>query len=198
MTVDEGSKGLPCFRISTWPHSELVTIPQIRQNMVTIRGNIKEIQKLLEDLKVEESDPEVKARLHRLLNPDGSGKSAGSDMNLAAVARSNLKLTGKNYDAIMSGFAAGMTTFIETAEAKYTKLDNLFKTAEKDYETAVLLYGEDAKTMFPDEFFGIFSKFVQSFLQAKAENEAALQKEKDEQKKEADKKVLLFPGTFFI
>lgn len=49
------------------------------------------------------------------------------------------------------------------------------------------MFGEDGKTLTPGEFFGKMTQFCQLFLSAKAENEAAVQKQLDLEKKEREK-----------
>ena len=85
-------------------------------------------------------------------------------------------------------FKEVMKKFQSSAAAAYEKLDSRFKRAEESYEKAVTLYGEDVKTMAPDEFFGIFWTFYTGFTTAKTENETAIQKEEELRKREAEKK----------
>ncbi|KAI9325341.1 formin homology 2 domain-containing protein [Obelidium mucronatum] len=126
--VDDGSK---------------VTIPQIRQIVITIRDNLNSIKSLLTKL---EKDP-----------------------------------TGTT-------FYQTLNAFYSNAFATYQDVDTRFKTAEKEFETIVVLYGEDAKTTTPEEFFGIFSKFVAAYNQARLDNEIAAAKVIEEEKKEAVKR----------
>lgn len=49
---------------------------------------------------------------------------------------------------------------------------------------AVKHFGEDASKMQPDEFFGIFDQFLQSFAEAQQENEN-LRKRKEEEERRA-------------
>lgn len=49
---------------------------------------------------------------------------------------------------------------------------------------AVKHFGEDASKMQPDEFFGIFDQFVQSFAEAQQENEN-MRKRKEEEERRA-------------
>jgi dishevelled associated activator of morphogenesis len=87
-------------------------------------------------------------------------------------------------------FIEEMKRFYDKAKKVYDKQDELFKSAEKEFEKAVLLYGEDPKNITPEEFFGIFAKFTQAYVAAKIDNETALAKEESERKREEAKKVL--------
>lgn len=49
---------------------------------------------------------------------------------------------------------------------------------------AVKHFGEDASKMQPDEFFGIFDQFLQSFTEAQQENEN-IRKRKEEEERRA-------------
>lgn len=49
---------------------------------------------------------------------------------------------------------------------------------------AVKHFGEDASKMQPDEFFGIFDQFLQSFIEAQQENEN-IRKRKEEEERRA-------------
>ncbi len=82
-----------------------------------------------------------------------------------------------------------MGHFHSNASTAYEKLDKRFKNAQTLYESAVHLFGEDVKTMSPDEFFGIFWNFCVAYNTAKSENELAIQKEEEQRKREAERKV---------
>ncbi|KAJ3207200.1 hypothetical protein HDU67_007609 [Dinochytrium kinnereticum] len=130
-----------------------VTIPAIRQVLITIRENLKHVTELIDTLEKEESKPS---------SPTKSKPS--------------------------SSFLTTLKSFHQTARAAYEELDGKFKAAEKDFEDLVNLYGEDAKTTTPEEFFGIFFKFVQAFNAAKTDNEQAVQKAVEAEKKEVEKR----------
>jgi dishevelled associated activator of morphogenesis len=86
-------------------------------------------------------------------------------------------------------FRQVMGHFHSNASTAYEKLDKRFKNAQTLYESAVHLFGEDVKTMSPDEFFGIFWNFCVAYNTAKSENELAIQKEEEQRKREAERKV---------
>lgn len=88
-----------------------------------------------------------------------------------------------------NAFVEAMGPFYTESQAIYEANNANFKKAELDYEYVVSIYGEDPKTMFPDEFFGIFFKFTSGFNVAKTENADAIAKEKESEKRETEKKV---------
>lgn len=88
-------------------------------------------------------------------------------------------------------FRGVLGQFYEEANSVYKSLNERFQATEKKYETAVVLYGEDPKTTTPEEFFGIFWQFIQGFMQAKADNEMAIRKALEAEKKEKEKRVCI-------
>ncbi len=48
---------------------------------------------------------------------------------------------------------------------------------------AVKHFGEDAEKMQPDEFFGIFDQFLQSFAEARQENENMRRRKEEEERR---------------
>ncbi|KAI9093467.1 formin homology 2 domain-containing protein [Phlyctochytrium arcticum] len=91
------------------------------------------------------------------------------------------ELAGNKFGEVMGAFYA------ETEKVSKS-LDERFKSTEKTYEEAVTLYGEDPKLSTPEEFFGIFWQFCQGCTQAKIDNEMAIQKALDAEKKEKELK----------
>jgi hypothetical protein len=89
-------------------------------------------------------------------------------------------------------FVDVMKKFYSEAKAVYDAQDELFKQAEKDFDKVAIMFGEDPKNTTPEEFFGIFSKFVQGYQTCKVENEAAIAKVASEKKREEAKKVLVY------
>ncbi|KAI8815088.1 hypothetical protein BJ742DRAFT_782312 [Cladochytrium replicatum] len=157
--IDEGSK---------------VTIPGVRQVLTMLRENINFIKQLLEKIEKDSPPPAGKPEPET----DGDGKT----VKKKASSQSELSTSTAN---ATGHFRESMQTFYEEAQGKYKSLAETFEKAEKDYERTVLLLGEDPKTMAPDEFFGIFKTFMNSYAQAKRDNENVILKEKEREKKEA-------------
>ncbi|KAJ3096868.1 hypothetical protein HDU97_005466 [Phlyctochytrium planicorne] len=135
-----------------------VTIPAIRQVLITIRDNLKQAKDLCEKLEKEDAATPT------------DGKSSPTKSK-----------PGNPFLSVLKGFC-------ESGQTAYEDLDSKFKAAEKEFEALVTLYGEDPKTTTPEEFFGIFFKFVQSFNAAKNDNEQAVAKAVEAEKKEVEKR----------
>jgi hypothetical protein len=138
-----------------------VGIPNIRSALVTIRDQLKGLKILLEEMEAEAGNPTSAPIVHK-------------------------RTSGSNSYGVK--FTETMGVFYKETLSIYESLDDKFKKAEKDFEKAVSFYGEDPKSMTPEEFFGIFSKFCASYLTAKQENEAALAKEISDRKREEAKR----------
>jgi len=144
-----------------------VTIPSIRQALVAMRDGLRDMENLLKEL------------------------AAGHEKALESAAKKEkAKKTGPAATALpeKNSFVEAMGTFYAESHAIYEKNNADFKKAEQDYELVVTLYGEDPKTMFPEEFFGIFWKFSSGFVNARTENSEAIAKEKENEKREVEKK----------
>ncbi|KAJ3087483.1 Dishevelled associated activator of morphogenesis 2 [Physocladia obscura] len=87
-----------------------------------------------------------------------------------------------------TGFFETLSKFYGTAFETYQDLDARFKNAEKEFESLVILFGEDTRTTTPEEFFGIFKQFLAAYNLAKLENEMAAAKLIEDEKKEAVKR----------
>ncbi|TPX33081.1 hypothetical protein SmJEL517_g03929 [Synchytrium microbalum] len=80
-----------------------------------------------------------------------------------------------------------MGEFYKKAEDYFQSLDSRLKDTEKQFESLCNLYGEDPKTTTPEEFFGILLKFVRDFNQARADNDQAVAKQIELDKREREK-----------
>ncbi|KAJ2885341.1 hypothetical protein H4R27_001469 [Coemansia aciculifera] len=67
-------------------------------------------------------------------------------------------------------FLLTMRRFLVEATEQYDALVSQFAAMDDAYATSVLLYGEDPRTMAPEEFFGIFKTFTASFGQSHRDN----------------------------
>ncbi|KAI8898114.1 hypothetical protein BC833DRAFT_649016 [Globomyces pollinis-pini] len=144
-------------------------IPAIRMALVAIRDNLKSIKKLLDTMEEDAKKKTVEKK------PSNSSMISSTSNTTTSTA-------------LNAGFIDVMQTFYDESMKFYETQDEKFKAAEKDFEVACNLYGEDPKTATPEEFFGTFAGFSQAFIAAKAENELALAKDLAEKKKENAKK----------
>jgi len=103
-------------------------------------------------------------------------------------------------------FTDVMSSFITTAKSDLDQLEANVKLAEDKYSQAVTYFGEDSKTMAPDEFFGMFTRFFESLKDAHKQNELREQniekeirreeaKNKRQAEMEAKKKGVNVPGN---
>ena len=145
-----------------------MTIPQIRQALTFLRDNLKEIKTLLTDLS------------------NDSQKAAES-----LAKKENKRNNNINTPTTTSSdtFQRLIGSFYDDAFQAYEKFESEFKEAEELYNHTCDLYGEDSKVTSPDEFFGVFYKFLLDYISAKADNDAAYLREREEEKREAAKKV---------
>ncbi|KAL7752166.1 hypothetical protein RI367_002210 [Sorochytrium milnesiophthora] len=85
-------------------------------------------------------------------------------------------------------FVSTMGTFAQQTAATVEKLEEKFKKGEQDFDVVVSMFGEDPKVLPVEEFYGMFHRFCVSFQQAKLENDLWVQKQAENDKKEAEKK----------
>ncbi|KAJ1825197.1 hypothetical protein GGH91_000135 [Coemansia sp. RSA 2671] len=67
-------------------------------------------------------------------------------------------------------FLLTMRRFLVEATEQYDALSSQFTAMDDAYATSVLLYGEDPRSMAPEEFFGVFKTFTASFGQSHRDN----------------------------
>ncbi|KAJ2557212.1 hypothetical protein EV175_001481 [Coemansia sp. RSA 1933] len=80
-------------------------------------------------------------------------------------------------------FLLSIRRFVTDATEQYEALSSQFTAMEEAYSNSVLLYGEDPRSMTPEEFFGVFKTFTASFSQALRDN-----KRERERKQAAEKR----------
>ncbi|XP_035234924.1 disheveled-associated activator of morphogenesis 1 isoform X1 [Anguilla rostrata] len=81
-------------------------------------------------------------------------------------------------------FVSVVSQFITVASFSFSDVEDSLQEAKELFEKAVKHFGEDVTRMQPDEFFGIFDQFLQSFTEAKQENEN-IRKRKEEEERRA-------------
>ncbi|KAJ2521556.1 hypothetical protein H4217_001312, partial [Coemansia sp. RSA 1939] len=67
-------------------------------------------------------------------------------------------------------FLLTIRRFVTEATEQYDALSTQFTAMEEAYSNSVLLFGEDPRSMTPEEFFGVFKTFTASFSQALRDN----------------------------
>ncbi|KAJ4929412.1 hypothetical protein JOQ06_005020 [Pogonophryne albipinna] len=81
-------------------------------------------------------------------------------------------------------FVSVVSQFITVASFSFSDVEDSLIEAKELFLRAVKHFGEDASKMQPDEFFGIFDQFLQSFTEAQQENEN-MRKRKEEEERRA-------------
>ncbi|XP_023780297.1 disheveled-associated activator of morphogenesis 2-like isoform X2 [Cyanistes caeruleus] len=87
-------------------------------------------------------------------------------------------------------FVPVMSDFITVASFSFSELEDLLNEARDKYAKALKHFGEMEGKMQPDEFFGIFDTFLQSFAEAKQDLEN-MRKKKEEEERRARMEAML-------
>ncbi|TKS76394.1 Disheveled-associated activator of morphogenesis 1 [Collichthys lucidus] len=97
---------------------------------------------------------------------------------------SELEFQKKRPQEVGDKFVSVVSQFITVASFSFSDVEDSLTEAKELFLKAVKHFGEDASKMQPDEFFGIFDQFVQSFAEAQQENEN-MRKRKEEEERRA-------------
>lgn len=84
---------------------------------------------------------------------------------------SNIKKGLKQFDVLSSedSFTETMKAFEKEAKKKFDMIEQLWQKSDSSFEKVVSFYGENSKTMQPNEFFKIFYTFSTSWKVKKSE-----------------------------
>uniref|UniRef100_A0A8C1XFJ7 Dishevelled associated activator of morphogenesis 1b n=1 Tax=Cyprinus carpio TaxID=7962 RepID=A0A8C1XFJ7_CYPCA len=80
-------------------------------------------------------------------------------------------------------FVSVVSQFITVASFSFSDVEDSLSEAKELFLKAVKHFGEDADKMQPDEFFGIFDQFLQSFAEARQENENMRRRKEEEERR---------------
>ncbi|MEQ2238118.1 Disheveled-associated activator of morphogenesis 1 [Ilyodon furcidens] len=97
---------------------------------------------------------------------------------------SELDFQKKRPQELGDKFVSVVSQFIAVASFSFSDVEDSLTEAKELFLRAVKHFGEDASKMQPDEFFGIFDQFLQSFTEAQQENEN-IRKRKEEEERRA-------------
>ncbi|KAG7457379.1 disheveled-associated activator of morphogenesis 1-like isoform X1, partial [Solea senegalensis] len=97
---------------------------------------------------------------------------------------SELEYQKKRPQELGDKFVSVVSQFITVASFSFSDVEDSLTEAKELFLRAVKHFGEDASKMQPDEFFGIFDQFLQSFAEAQQENEN-MRKRKEEEERRA-------------
>ncbi|XP_049795298.1 disheveled-associated activator of morphogenesis 1 [Schistocerca nitens] len=77
-----------------------------------------------------------------------------------------------------------MREFLSSATCRFSELEDLFQDMKTRFDRAVRLFGEDnAASVQPDEFFGIFDAFLNAFNEAHQDNENLRRRREEEERR---------------
>lgn len=80
-------------------------------------------------------------------------------------------------------FVSVVSQFITVASFSFSDVEDSLCEAKELFIKTVKHFGEDADKMQPDEFFGIFDQFLQSFAEARQENENIRRRKEEEERR---------------
>ncbi|XP_061126222.1 disheveled-associated activator of morphogenesis 1b isoform X3 [Syngnathus typhle] len=80
-------------------------------------------------------------------------------------------------------FVSVVSQFITVASFSFSDVEDSLTEAKDLFVKAVKHFGEDAGKMQPDEFFGIFDQFLQSFGEAQQENDNMRRRKEEEERR---------------
>ncbi|XP_065113237.1 disheveled-associated activator of morphogenesis 1b isoform X1 [Paramisgurnus dabryanus] len=80
-------------------------------------------------------------------------------------------------------FVPVVSQFITVASFSFSDIEDSLIEAKELFLKTVKHFGEDADKMQPDEFFGIFDQFLQSFAEARQENENIRRRKEEEERR---------------
>ncbi|VEN48316.1 unnamed protein product [Callosobruchus maculatus] len=80
-------------------------------------------------------------------------------------------------------FVPVMREFQATATCRLAEVEDQYQDMKNRFERAVRLFGEDATTAQPDEFFGVFDAFLNQLTEARQDNENQRRRQEEEEKR---------------
>lgn len=76
-----------------------------------------------------------------------------------------------------------MSDFKTIASVSFSRLEDQLAQAKEKFVKSVKLFGEDTQKSTPEEFFGVFSEFLQSYADAKVDIENFRKQREQEEKR---------------
>uniref|UniRef100_A0AAR2K741 Dishevelled associated activator of morphogenesis 1b n=1 Tax=Pygocentrus nattereri TaxID=42514 RepID=A0AAR2K741_PYGNA len=96
---------------------------------------------------------------------------------------SELEFQKKCPQEVGDKFVSVVSQFVTLASFSFSDVEDSLSEAKELFLKAVKHFGEDATKMQPDEFFGIFDQFLQSFAEARQENENMRRRKEEEERR---------------
>ncbi|XP_044140879.1 disheveled-associated activator of morphogenesis 2 isoform X1 [Bufo gargarizans] len=106
------------------------------------------------------------------------------------AVESELEYQKRHYRNPEDHFVSVMSDFITVASFSFSEVEDLLSEARDKFAKAMKHFGESEGKMQPDEFFGIFNLFLQSFSEAKQDLEN-MRKKKEEEERRARMEAML-------
>ncbi|XP_063774906.1 disheveled-associated activator of morphogenesis 2 isoform X2 [Pseudophryne corroboree] len=117
-------------------------------------------------------------------------KEVHSIKNGLRAVESELEYQKRQYRESGDRFVPVMSDFITVASFSFSELEDLLSEAQDKFSKAMKHFGETEGKMQPDEFFGIFDTFLQSFSEARQDLEN-MRKKKEEEERRARMEAML-------
>ncbi|KAM4692829.1 disheveled-associated activator of morphogenesis 2 [Discoglossus pictus] len=117
-------------------------------------------------------------------------KEVNNIKNGLRAVESELEYQKRQYREAGDRFVPVMGDFITVASFSFSELEDLLSEARDKYSKAMKHFGEMEGKMQPDEFFGIFDTFLQSFAEARQDLEN-MRKKKEEEERRARMEAML-------
>uniref|UniRef100_A0A4W4FQX3 Disheveled-associated activator of morphogenesis 1 n=1 Tax=Electrophorus electricus TaxID=8005 RepID=A0A4W4FQX3_ELEEL len=80
-------------------------------------------------------------------------------------------------------FVSVVSQFITVAGFSFSEVEDSLQEAKQLFQKTVKHFGEEASSIQPDEFFGIFDQFLQAFTEAKQDNENIRRRKEEEERR---------------
>ncbi|XP_068088821.1 disheveled-associated activator of morphogenesis 2 isoform X4 [Hyperolius riggenbachi] len=117
-------------------------------------------------------------------------KEVNNIKNGLRAVEAELEYQKRQYREHGDRFVPVMGDFITVASFSFSELEDLLSEARDKFAKAMKHFGEADSKMQPDEFFGIFDTFLQSFSEAKQDLEN-MRKKKEEEERRARMEAML-------
>ncbi|XP_066532127.1 disheveled-associated activator of morphogenesis 1b isoform X2 [Hoplias malabaricus] len=96
---------------------------------------------------------------------------------------SELEFQKKRPQEVGDKFVSVVSQFVTLASFSFSDVEDSLNEAKELFMKSVKHFGEDTGKMQPDEFFGIFDQFLQSFSEARQENENMRRRKEEEERR---------------
>ncbi|KAI8323587.1 hypothetical protein GQ54DRAFT_303233 [Martensiomyces pterosporus] len=161
-----------------------VSYAEMKAEMGDMRMRLREAKRELELLR-DQRENELKEIAMAEEKGEATKPASESEdsANEAAAEASGTSLPTSSASDPQDRFLLTIRRFLTEANEQYEALSSQFTAMEDSYSNSVLLYGEDPRTVAPEEFFGIFKTFTASFSQVNKDNTRERERKKAAEKR---------------